>query len=137
MRVARSDERRLCLLSSWQIINIHYNSLHSIDYFIITVIKGKVLLIDEQNSMLEYVVEVVRVIQQGNKDLNVGQRIGLWKRGTCQSPDLKENKEYLFMGKDEGRRYDLDKTSFVKLWPRNDNNKDKRILDDFAGQHAC
>ena len=125
------------MLTSWQMINIHYISLHCIDYFIITVIKGKVLLIDEQNSMLEYVVEVVQVIQQGNKDLNVGQRIGLWKRGACQSPDLKENKEYLFMGRDEGRRYDLDKTSFVKLWPKKPTNKDKLILDDFAAQFAC
>ena len=105
---------------------------------IVTVIKGKVLLIDEQNIMLEYIVEVVQIIQQGNKDLNVGQRIGLFKRGACQSPELKENKEYLFMGLDKGDRYELDKTSFVKLWPRSpDNNKDKLILEDFAAQYTC
>ena len=105
---------------------------------ITTVIKGKVLLIDEQNTMLAYTVEVVRIIQQGNKDLRVGQQIELWKRGVCQSPDLKENKEYLFMGLDKGDRYELDKKSFVKLWPRSpDNNKDKVILEDFAAQYTC
>ena len=96
------------------------------------------LLIDEQNTMLAYMVEVLQIIQQGNKDLKVGQQIELWKRGTCQSPDLKENKEYLFMGKVKGDRYDLDKTSFVKLWPKRPaNDKDKVILEDFAAQYAC
>ena len=33
-----------------------------------TVIKGKVVLIDEQNAMLAYVVQVVKIIKQGNKD---------------------------------------------------------------------
>ena len=103
---------------------------------ILLVIKGKVLLIDEQNAMLAYVVEVVRVIKRGNKKLKVGNKIELWKRGACQSPDLKENKYYLFMGLDSGERYDLDKNSFVKLWPQiRDNNQD--ILNDFAAQFAC
>ena len=106
-------------------------------YILMTVIKGKVVLIDEQNAMLEYVVQVVKIIKQGNKMLKDGGLIGLWKRGACQSPDLKENKEYLFMGRDEGERYELDKTSFVKLWPQNKDNKDKTTLDDFAAQLAC
>lgn len=102
------------------------------------VIKVKVLLIDEQNTMLAYVVEVVQIIQQGNKELKVGDKIDLWKRGACQSPDLKENQDYLIMGLDNGDRYELDKTSFVKLWPRGpDNDKDKVILEDFAAQFAC
>ncbi|CAH3019179.1 unnamed protein product [Porites evermanni] len=100
-------------------------------------IKGKVVLIDEQNAMLAYVVQVVKIIKQGNKVLKDGGLIELWKRGACQSPDLKENKEYLFMGRDEGERYELDKTSFVKLWPQNKGNKDKTTLDDFAAQLAC
>ena len=105
---------------------------------VMTVIKGRVLLIDEQNTMLAYMVEVLQIIQQGNKDLKVGQKIELWKRGACQSPDLKETKEYLFMGRDKGGRYDLDKTSFVKLWPKSPaNNKDKLILEDFVAQYAC
>ena len=41
------------------------------------------------------------------------------------------------MGRDEGERYELDKTSFVKLWPQNKGNKDKTTLDDFAAQLAC
>ena len=103
-----------------------------------TVLKGKVLLIDEQNSMLEYVVEVVQIIQQGNKDLKVGDQIDLRKSGACQSPDLKEMKNYLFMGLDKGDRYELDKSSFVKLWPtRPADNKDKQVLEDFAAQFAC
>jgi len=101
------------------------------------VIKGKVVLIDEQNAMLAYVVQVVKIVKQGNKMLKAGGLIELWKRGACQSPDLKENKEYLFMGRDEGERYELDKTSFVKLWPQNKGSKDKTTLDDFAAQLAC
>ena len=88
--------------------------------------------------MLAYLVEVVQIIQQGNKDLTVGQKIELWKRGACQSPDLKENKEYLFMGLDKGDRYDLNEKSFVKPWPRSpDNNRDKLLLEDFAAQYTC
>ena len=102
-----------------------------------TAIKGRVLLIDEQNSMLAYMVEVVKIIKQGNKNLNVGEQIELWKRGACQSPDLKENKEYLFMGLDKGDKYDLDKNSFVKLWPLSKDNKDKTTLENFAGKIAC
>lgn len=102
-----------------------------------TVIKAKVLLITEQNSMLEYLVEVVKIIKQGNKELKVKQVISLWKRGACQSPDLTENQEYLFMGRDEEGRYELDKKSFVKLWPSIANNKDKVILEDFAAQFSC
>ena len=106
--------------------------------FIMTVIKGKVLLIDEMNTRLAYVVEVVQIIKQGNKDLHAGQRIELWKRGVCHSPDLKENTDYLFMGLDKGDRYKLNERSFVKLWPRSpDNNKDKLILENFAAQHTC
>jgi len=102
------------------------------------VIRGKVLHVNEENSMVLYIVEVVQIIQQGNKDLKVGEKIELWKRGACQSPDLKETKEYLFMGQDEGGRYDLDKTSFVKLWPgKPADNNDKKILEDFAAQYAC
>ena len=54
---------------------------------LMTVIKGKVVLIDEQNAMLAYVVQVVKIIKQGNKMLKAGGLIELWKRGACQSPD--------------------------------------------------
>ncbi|XP_027048067.1 ophiophagus venom factor-like [Pocillopora damicornis] len=100
------------------------------------VIKGKVLLIDEDGSMLNYVVEVLQVIQQGHKNLKVRQRIELKKRGSCQSPDMKENTAYLIMGLDKGGRYQLDKTAFVKLWPeKRDLNKD--ILEEFAQRYVC
>ncbi|KAL9988942.1 hypothetical protein ACROYT_G003438 [Oculina patagonica] len=100
------------------------------------VIKGRVLLIDEENAMLTYVVEVRQIIQQGNKNLKVKQRIELTKRGACQSPDLKEGKEYLFMGQDKTGKYQLDKNSFVKLWPKKrDSNKD--VLEDFAQNYVC
>ena len=94
------------------------------------------MLIDEDGSMLNYVVEVVQIIQQGHKDLKIKQNIELQKRGACQSPDLKEGKEYLLMGLDKGGSYNLDKTAFVKLWPKKrDGNKD--ILEDFAQRYAC
>ena len=102
---------------------------------VLTVMKGKVLLITEDNSLLEYVVKVKQVIKQGNKELKVNQEISLFKRAACQSPFLKEKQEYLFMGHDEDGKYKLDKTSFVKLWPRNSqgpHNNDKLILEDFA-----
>lgn len=103
----------------------------------LTVIKGRVELIDELNTQVEYVVKVLQVIKQGNKNVNVGGAIQLWRSSTCHSPDLKQYKEYLFMGLDNGRRYQLDKNSFVKVWPRRPaNNKDKKVLEDFARQYA-
>lgn len=103
----------------------------------LTVIKGRVELIDELNTQLEYVVKVLQVIKQGNKNVNVGGAMHLWRSSTCHSPDLKKYKEYLFMGLDNGNHYQLDKNSFVKLWPRRPaNNKDKKVLEDFARQYA-
>ena len=96
------------------------------------------MLIDEDNAMLNYFVEVLQIIQQGNKNLAIKQKIQFTKRGSCQSPDLKEHEEYLFMGLDKTGIYELDQNSFVKLWPtKPDNNKDKVILDQFADQFAC
>ena len=116
-------------------------TLANTDYIvsmIMTAMRGNVLLMAESSNMLEYLVEVKQIIKQGNKNLKVKQIVSLWKRWTCKSPDLKENQEYLFMGRDNGDRYGLDKTSFVKLWPRSpDNDSDKRILEDFAAQFAC
>ncbi|XP_067056513.1 complement C3-like [Acropora muricata] len=101
------------------------------------VIKGKVLLIDEDDKSLTYVVRVTNVIQQGNKALKIGEDIEFWKSGTCQSPDLKENKNYLFMGRDNGHRYTLDNKAFVKLWPTKEGNTDKSILDSFETNYTC
>lgn len=103
----------------------------------LTVIKGRVELIDELNTQVEYVVKVLQVIKQGNKNVNVGEAMHLWRSSACHSPDLKKYKEYLFMGLDNGNHYLLDKNSFVKLWPRRPaNNKDKKVLEDFARQYA-
>ena len=110
--------------------------LPPIHLFSFTVIKGKVLLVDEENTMLTYVVEVLQVIQQGNKDLKIKQQIELVKRAACTSPNLKEKEDYLFMGLDKEDTYKLDGHSFVKLWPeKRGNNKD--ILEDFAQNYAC
>ena len=109
----------------------------SIVLLVFIVIKGKVLLIDEDDKSLTYVVRVTNVIQQGNKALKIGEDIEFWKSGTCQSPDLKENKNYLFMGRDDGHRYTLDNKSFVKLWPTKDGNTDKSILDSFEANYTC
>ena len=88
--------------------------------------------------MLTYVVEVKQIIKQGNKNLKVTDQIEFTKRGSCQSPDLKELEEYLFMGLDNIGKYELDQSSFVKLWPTiPPKNKDKKILDEFAGQFVC
>lgn len=96
------------------------------------------MLIDEDNTVLNYVVEVQEIIKQGNKNLANKQRIQFTKRGSCQSPDLKELEEYLFMGLDKTGKYELDQNSFVKLWPtKQRDNKDKSILDQFADQFAC
>lgn len=100
------------------------------------VIKGKLLLVDEVETMLEYVVEVVQIILKGNKKLKLRRedgkktRIEFTKRGTCRSLKLETNKEYLIMGRDEGGKYELDENSFVKLWPEVGENKAK--LDKFA-----
>ena len=72
-------------------ISCQLTTMHVL-YILMTVIKGKVVLIDEQNAMLAYVVQVVKIIKQGNKMLKAGGLIELWKRRACQSPDLKENK---------------------------------------------
>ena len=75
--------------------------------------------------MVNYIVEVEQVIKRGNKNLVIKQKIVFTKRGSCQSPDLKEREEYLFMGLDKTFQYLLDQDSFVKLWPRElPNNKD-------------
>lgn len=116
--------------------------------FLLSVIKGKVLLIDEENTVLSYVVEVLQIIQQGDNDLKITKEkiiplnkeyevIDLVKREACKSPKLKQNNEYLFMGLDKGGKYELDKTSFVKLWPTEPNDTDKKKLDDFARLHKC
>ena len=95
------------------------------------------MLIDEENTVLNYFVEVQEIIKQGNKNLVVKQQIEFTKRGSCQSPDLKELEEYLFMGLDKTGKYLLDQNSFVKLWPTEPTNKDKETLDQFADQFAC
>lgn len=88
--------------------------------------------------MLNYVVEVQQIIKQGNKNLAIKQVIEFTKRGSCQSPDLKELEDYLFMGLDKTGKYLLDQNSFVKLWPgKQANNKDKKILDQFEEEFAC
>ena len=100
------------------------------------VIKGKLLLVNEVETMLEYVVEVVQIIQKGNKKLKLRRKDGkktqieFTKRETCRSLKLETNKEYLIMGRDEGGKYELDENSFVKLWPEVGKNKAK--LDKFA-----
>ncbi len=94
------------------------------------------MLIDEENAMLTYVVEVLQVIQQGNKDLKIKQQIEIVKRAACTSPILNEEKEYLFMGLDKEDKYELDKHSFVKLWPKK-RGTNKDILEDFAQNYAC
>ena len=94
------------------------------------------MLVDEVETMLEYVVEVVQIILKGNKKLKLRRkdgkktRIEFTKRGTCQSLKLETNKEYLIMGRDEGGKYELDENSFVKLWSEVGENKAK--LDKFA-----
>lgn len=109
--------------------------------------KGKLLLIDEDNTVLTYTVEVLRIIQDGEDDLKLKisklelnkeyEVIDLVKRERCKSPKLEEKNEYLFMGLDKGGKYELDKTSFVKLWPADPNDSDKKKLDKFASQHKC
>ena len=117
---------------------IMLHCFENISHFLSTVIKGQVLLIDEENTVLNYVVEVHQIIKQGNKNLVIKQQIEFTKRGSCQSPDLKELEEYLFMGMDKTGKYLLDQNSFVKLWPTEPpNNKDKTILDQFADKFAC
>ena len=89
--------------------------------------------------MIEYIVDVLHIIQQSNSVLRVGQKIELFKHRDCVwSPDLKEMDDYLFMGLEKKGRYNLDGSSFVKLWPKRPaNNKNKVILENFAAQHAC
>ena len=87
--------------------------------------------------MVEYLVRVLKIIKKRNRKLKVGKVLTLWKRSDCNSPDLKERNEYLFMGLEKGGRYELDKNSFVKLWPKSRANKDKKSLDKFAKQFTC
>ena len=105
-------------------------------------------MVDEENAVLRYTVEVLQIIQEGENDLKLKiskipinnkefEVIELVKRATCKSPKLEENKEYLFMGLEKGGNYELDKTSFVKLWPTDSNDADKKKLDKFARMHKC
>ena len=116
-------------------------------FLFVLVIKGKVLVVDEENTLLTYMVKVVQIIQEGNEPLKIRKIkatpnlvlniIDLVRRGACKSPELEENKEYLFMGLDRRGRYELDQTSFVKWWPTDPDNSDKKQLDNFARQHYC
>ena len=101
--------------------------------------KGKVLYVSEENNNLLYFVKVKKIIKQGNKMLEEKDMVTFYKRDSCTSPDLKQSSQYLFMGKDEeAGRYELDKTSFVKLWPKRPaSNQDKRVLDEFADNFKC
>lgn len=101
--------------------------------------KGKVLYVTEENNNLLYFVKVKKIIKQGYKMLEEKDKVTFYKRDSCTSPDLKQSSQYLFMGKDEeAGRYELDKTSFVKLWPkRSASNQDKRVLDEFADNFKC
>lgn len=101
--------------------------------------KGKVLFVTEENNNLLYFVKVKKIIKQGNKMLEEKDMVTFYKRDSCTSPDLKQSSQYLFMGKDEeAGRYELDKTSFVKLWPKRPvSNQDKRVLDEFADNFMC
>lgn len=111
-----------------------------------SVIKGKVLNVAEEGVILTYVVEVVQKIQEGEELLKTRQTkpvnkfltvIDLVQREACKSPKLEEDKEYLFMGLDRGGRYELDQTSFVKWWPTDPRDSDKKQLDNFAREHYC
>ena len=103
--------------------------------------------VDEDETMLTYEVEVVKIIQQPNKELKIRKEkpinnkeievIDLVKRAACRIPELEENEEYLFMGLDGGGQYHLDETSFVKQWPTEPGDPDKKKLDRFAQQHRC
>lgn len=117
-------------------------------HFLLSAVKGKLLLIDEDNTVLRYTVEVLQIIQEGEDDLKLKitkemiankehEVIDLVKRDACKSPKLEENNQYLFMGLDKGGKYELDKTSFVKLWPTDPNDADKKKLDKFADLHKC
>ncbi|PFX26602.1 cobra venom factor-like [Stylophora pistillata] len=104
------------------------------------IIKGKLLEIDEVQTMLEYDFEVVQIIQEGNKKIGSNKddkikRIEVMKQGTCRGIKLKVDKEYLIMGRDEGGKYELDENSFVKLWPEDGENKVK--LDKFSREYKC
>lgn len=104
------------------------------------IIKGKLLEIDEVQTMLEYDFEVVQIIQEGNKKIGRNKddkikRIEVMKQGTCRGIKLKVDKEYLIMGRDEGGKYELDENSFIKLWPEDGENKVK--LDKFSREYKC
>ena len=114
--------------------------------FCVSVIKGKVLNVAEEGVILTYVVEVVQIIQEGEELLKTRRIkpvntfltvVDLVQREACKSPKLEENKEYLFMGLDRGGRYELDQSSFVKWWPTDQGNSDKKQLDNFAIDHYC
>ena len=86
------------------------------------------MLIDELNSVLNYIVRIQHIFKQGNVALRTKQKIEFTQMGSCQSPDLKEQQDYLFMWQGKTGNFLLDQTSFVKLWPREpQNNKDKSI----------
>lgn len=91
--------------------------------------------------MLNYVVEVVQIIRRGNKEMEQNKDgkivIELTKRAACQSPHLEVGKEYLIMGWDDGGKYELDKTSFVRRWPQDASDNDKITLDRFAKRFKC
>lgn len=89
--------------------------------------KGKVVLIDEHNSWLNFNIRVEKIQKQGNRMLKKGKLVEFKKRAGCNCPNLKHNHDYLIMGRDKGGQYILDDSAFVKMW----SGKDKDTLERF------
>ena len=98
-------------------------------------LKGEVIIVDEQNSWLTFVIRVIDVYKQGNHVLKTDDHVEFKKQGTCLSPDLKKRKEYLFMGRDKNKQYVLDKSAWVKEWPK--VGRDDQTLQNFVNTLSC
>ena len=107
----------------------------SIPDILFAVLKGEVIIVDEQNSWLTFVIRVIDVYKQGNHVLETDDQVEFKKRGTCLSPDLKKRKEYLFMGRDKNKQYVLDKSAWVKEWPK--RGRVDQTLQDIVNGLQC
>jgi hypothetical protein len=86
-----------------------------------SVIKGQVVLVDEENkgsqSWLNYHVVIQNIFKQLKSNLRVDEFIEYKKRAGCRCPELKESGEYLFMGQQkDGIQFILDKKTSVVPW---------------------
>nr|BAH22724.1 complement component C3 precursor [Nematostella vectensis] len=99
-------------------------------------IKAKVLLVDEDRSMLTYTVQVLEVYNAGRQKVNKGNIIELKKQGSCREPNMNKMEEYFIAGSGKGGVYSIDSSVYAARWTRQNDKKLKKLASRIDGSCA-